>query len=64
VSAVFPFRTNRYVVAELVDRARVPDDPISRLHVLFWLAFRRDGVFLADLGLAERGTTGLTAGRR
>jgi KamA family protein len=31
ISAVFPFRTNRYVVDELIDWARVPDDPIYQL---------------------------------
>jgi KamA family protein len=31
VATVFPFRTNRYVVDELIDWGRVPDDPIYRL---------------------------------
>ncbi len=31
VSAVFPFRTNRYVADELIDWARVPNDPIYQL---------------------------------
>jgi KamA family protein len=31
VAAVFPFRTNRYVVDELIDWSAVPDDPIYRL---------------------------------
>lgn len=31
VSAVFPFRTNRYVTDHLIDWARVPDDPIYQL---------------------------------
>lgn len=31
VSAVLPFRVNRYVVDELIDWDRVPDDPIYRL---------------------------------
>ena len=31
VSAVLPFRTNRYVIEELIDWSRVPDDPIFRL---------------------------------
>jgi KamA family protein len=31
VSAVLPFRVNNYVVDELIDWSRVPDDPIYRL---------------------------------
>ena len=31
VSRVLPFRTNRYVIDELVDWSRVPDDPIYQL---------------------------------
>ena len=31
VGAVLPFRTNAYVLEELIDWARVPDDPIFRL---------------------------------
>ena len=31
VSAVLPFRTNRYVMEELIDWNAVPDDPIFRL---------------------------------
>ncbi len=31
VSKVFPFRTNNYVVEELIDWANVPDDPIYQL---------------------------------
>jgi len=31
VSAVFPFRVNRYVVEHLIDWDRVPDDPIYQL---------------------------------
>lgn len=31
VSAVFPFRTNRYVTDNLINWARVPDDPIYQL---------------------------------
>lgn len=31
VSAVLPFRTNAYVVDELIDWSRVPDDPMFRL---------------------------------
>jgi len=31
VAAVWPFRTNQYVVDELIDWHRVPDDPIFRL---------------------------------
>ncbi len=31
VSAVLPFRTNNYVVEELIDWSRIPDDPIYQL---------------------------------
>lgn len=31
VSAVLPFKTNQYVVRELIDWSRVPDDPIFQL---------------------------------
>lgn len=31
VSSVLPFRVNRYVITELIDWTRVPDDPIYRL---------------------------------
>jgi KamA family protein len=31
VAHVFPFRANNYVVEELIDESRVPDDPIFRL---------------------------------
>ncbi|MGD8860998.1 MAG: lysine 2,3-aminomutase, partial [Myxococcales bacterium] len=31
VSAVLPFRVNPYVVDELIDWSRVPDDPIFQL---------------------------------
>lgn len=31
VAAVYPFRTNRYVVDELIDWSAVPDDPIYQL---------------------------------
>lgn len=31
VAAVFPFRVNRYVLDELIDWDRIPDDPIYRL---------------------------------
>ena len=31
VSKVFPFRTNNYVVEELIDWSRVPEDPIYQL---------------------------------
>ena len=31
VSAVFPFRTNRYVVEQLIDWDNIPDDPIFQL---------------------------------
>lgn len=38
VSAVLPFRVNRYVVDELIDWSRVPDDPI------FQLTFPQEGM--------------------
>ena len=31
VSTVFPFRTNAYVMDELIDWSRVPDDPFYQL---------------------------------
>ena len=31
VSAVFPFRVNDYVIDELIDWERVPDDPMFQL---------------------------------
>jgi hypothetical protein len=31
VSRVLPFRTNDYVLSQLIDWSRVPDDPIFRL---------------------------------
>ena len=31
VAHVFPFRTNNYLVEELIDWSRVPDDPMFRL---------------------------------
>jgi len=31
VSTVFPFRTNQYIIEELIDWDRVPDDPIFQL---------------------------------
>ena len=31
VSAVLPFRTNRYVIEHLIDWDRVPDDPVYKL---------------------------------
>ena len=31
VASVLPFRVNNYVVNELIDWSRVPDDPIFRL---------------------------------
>ena len=31
VSAVLPFRTNRYVIEHLIDWHRVPDDPVYQL---------------------------------
>ena len=31
VSAVLPFRTNRYVIEHLIDWDRIPDDPVYRL---------------------------------
>lgn len=45
VAAVLPFRTNSYVVEDLIDWQRVPDDPI------FQLTFPQPGM-LADADLA------------
>ncbi len=42
VSAVFPFRTNRYIVDELIDWSRVPDDPI------YQLTFPQQGMLAAE----------------
>jgi L-lysine 2,3-aminomutase len=56
VSAVLPFRTNSYVLHELIDWARIPDDPI------FQLVFPQAGM-LSDqdrermLRLVRRGAT-------
>ncbi|NQW04571.1 MAG: lysine 2,3-aminomutase [Acidobacteria bacterium] len=46
VSAVLPFRVNRYVVDELIDWDRIPDDPI------YQLTFPQPGM-LADADLAH-----------
>jgi L-lysine 2,3-aminomutase len=49
VAAVFPFRTNRYVVDELIDWSAVPEDPIYRL------VFPQPGMLApADLARMER----------
>lgn len=49
VASVFPFRTNEYVVDELIDWDAVPDDPIYRL------VFPQPGMLShADLGRMER----------
>ena len=49
VAAVFPFRTNTYVVDELIDWSAVPDDPIYRL------VFPQPGMLApADLTRMER----------
>ena len=42
VSQVLPFRTNRYVMRELIDWSRVPDDPI------YQLVFPQPGMLLPD----------------
>lgn len=42
VAAVFPFRTNEYVVDELIDWSAAPDDPIYRL------TFPQPGMLAAD----------------
>ncbi len=34
VASVFPFRTNNYVVEELIDWTKVPNDPIFQLTFL------------------------------
>jgi KamA family protein len=43
VSSVLPFRTNNYVIEELIDWGAVPDDPIFRL------TFARRGMLPEDL---------------
>lgn len=49
VAAVFPFRTNQYVVDELIDWSAVPDDPIYRL------VFPQPGMLApADLARMQR----------
>ena len=49
VGAVLPFRSDRYVVEELIDWDRVPDDP------LFRLAFPREEMLPpADLAALDR----------
>jgi KamA family protein len=49
VAAVWPFRTNQYVVDELIDWSSVPDDPIYRL------VFPQPGMLSpADLARMER----------
>jgi KamA family protein len=49
VAAVFPFRTNQYVVDELIDWSAVPDDPLYRL------TFPQPGMLsTADLARIER----------
>lgn len=49
VASVFPFRVNRYVVDQLIDWSRVPDDPI------FQLTFPQRGMLSPDdLGRFDR----------
>jgi KamA family protein len=49
VSLVFPFRVNRYVLEELIDWGRVPDDPMYRLTFP-----HRDMLSAADYAAMER----------
>lgn len=49
VSLVFPFRVNNYVIDELIDWGRVPDDPIYRLTFP-----HRDMLSAADYETMER----------
>jgi len=54
VSKILPFRSNQYVVQELIDWGRVPDDP------MFQLTFPQRGMLLPDvyrrvLGLVRQG---------
>ncbi|MBK9260019.1 MAG: lysine 2,3-aminomutase [Polyangiaceae bacterium] len=53
VSAVLPFRVNNYVVEELIDWSRVPDDPMYRLTFP-----HRDMLDAADYQTMERLVTG------
>ena len=54
VSAVLPFRTNRYVTENLIDWDRIPDDPVYRI-VFPQKGMLEDGDFrrMADLLLRE-----------
>jgi KamA family protein len=56
VSAIFPFRVNNYVVEDLIDWSRVPDDP------MFQLTFPQEemldrGDFLRMVDLIESGSS-------
>ncbi len=54
VSAVLPFRTNRYVIDHLIDWDRVPDDPVYRL-VFPQQGMLEDGDFRRVADLVVRG---------
>ena len=54
VSAVLPFRTNRYVIDHLIDWDRVPDDPVYRL-VFPQRGMLEDGDFRRVADLVARG---------
>ena len=54
VSAVLPFRTNRYVIDHLIDWDRVPDDPVYRL-VFPQRGMLEDGDFRRVADLVVRG---------
>ena len=56
VSAVLPFRTNRYVIDHLIDWDRVPDDPVYRL-VFPQQGMLEDGDFRRVADLVVRGAT-------
>ena len=59
VSAVLPFRTNRYVIERLIDWDRVPDDPVYKL-VFPQRGMLDDGDFrrIADLMVQRRHAAG------
>ena len=56
VSAVLPFRTNRYVIDHLIDWDRVPDDPVYQL-VFPQRGMLEDGDFRRVADLVVRGAT-------
>ena len=56
VSAVLPFRTNRYVIEHLIDWDRVPDDPVYKL-VFPQQGMLGDGDFRRIADLMVQGAT-------